>query len=185
MLVKGSGGDPEELLYVGAVFIHAGRNKTFELGNKLYDSMEKTVRVSPYELHTGNFERVETILQGHNKYRYSLLWALVPAIERVGSVRYQTQALHEATLTILAAKRWERDKGALPESLKQLQEGGYLDALPADPYSAEPLKYARRDGGFVLYSLGEDFDDDGGVQDAESEWGRDEKGGDRVFWPVQ
>jgi len=34
----------------------------------------------------------------------------------------------------------------------------------------------------LLYSLGADFDDDGGKP---SKWGEGEKGGDQVFWPLE
>ena len=50
-----------------------------------------------------------------------------------------------------------------------------------DPYSDKPLVYKRLDNSFTLYSLGADFDDDGGTP---SNWGEGDKGGDAVFWPV-
>ena len=65
-----------------------------------------------------------------------------------------------------------------------LVETGYLNALPDDPYSDGPLRYQRRGDDFVLYSLGGDFDDDGGKQHPKHPWNRGKDGGDRVFWPV-
>ncbi|MBP7052910.1 MAG: hypothetical protein KBE65_18040, partial [Phycisphaerae bacterium] len=46
----------------------------------------------------------------------------------------------------------------------------------------ETLVYRRTGADFILHSVAEDFDDDGGQH---SDWGRGEKGGDYVFWPVQ
>jgi len=62
-----------------------------------------------------------------------------------------------------------------------------LKALPIDPFSDKPLVYRRTEDGFILYSVGPNFEDDGGVV------GKDEKGrvkmwadeGDAVFWPVK
>ncbi|MCD6394912.1 MAG: hypothetical protein J7M40_15590, partial [Planctomycetes bacterium] len=177
------GGGDEELVYLGAGVVHAGRNKTLTAGNKLYDHMEKTIKMSPYQLHSGDVKRVEELLSSYSKWRYSFLWAIMPAIERVAEMRYQNKSLHDAVLTILAVKRWELDKGALPESLDQLKEAGYLKELPDDPYAEGLLTYVRRNGDFVLYSIGGDFQDNGGKENPERRWGRSE-GGDRVFWPL-
>ena len=69
-----------------------------------------------------------------------------------------------------------------PESLEQLVSAGYLQHLPRDGYSPRPLVYKPTADGFLLYSWGLDFDDDGG---ARSKWGQGEQGGDQVFWPLQ
>ena len=36
-----------------------------------------------------------------------------------------------------------------------------------DPLCGEPLHYARRDRGYVLYSVGEDREDNGGIEEHE------------------
>ncbi|MHC4621222.1 MAG: hypothetical protein ACYTEQ_26030 [Planctomycetota bacterium] len=90
---------------------------------------------------------------------------------------------HEAgLLTVLAILRYSLDKGRLPDRLEHLVTTKYLEELPMDPYSIKPLVYKRRGDDFVLYSLGDDFDDDGGVP---SNRGEGEEGGDMVFWPVE
>jgi hypothetical protein len=61
-------------------------------------------------------------------------------------------------------------------------EADLLKKLPMDPFSDKPLVYKRTADGFMLYSLGADFDDDGGLH---SRWGQDKTGGDHVFWPVE
>ncbi|MFC1782921.1 hypothetical protein ACFL02_04980 [Planctomycetota bacterium] len=103
--------------------------------------------------------------------------------ERTRDVNYCYKALHEALVTILALQRQKLDKGAFPENLDALLTDGYLQTLPDDPYSDTVLKYQRQGDSFILYSLGADFDDDGGVENHQDPWGREETGGDRVFWP--
>ncbi|MGB2806104.1 MAG: hypothetical protein WBC22_00050 [Sedimentisphaerales bacterium] len=88
----------------------------------------------------------------------------------------------DALITTFALLRYKAEKNQLPESLDQLVSTGYLKQLPMDPYSDGPLVYRRQGSDFILYSLGADFDDDGGVH---SKWGGGEQGGDQVFWPVQ
>jgi len=105
------------------------------------------------------------------------------ALEHSRDVNYCYKALHDALVTILALHRWKLDKGAFPENLDALLTDGYLQTLPDDPYSDTILKYQQQGDKFILYSLGADFDDDGGVENHQDPWGRQETGGDRVFWP--
>ena len=111
-----------------------------------------------------------------------MLEILVPAHARTGQMAWRLRARRSAVVTILALKRWQLAKGEYPESLDELVAEKYLAALPQDPYSDAELKYERRGDDFVLYSLGADFDDDGGQ---DNQWGEGEGGGDRVFWPVE
>ena len=51
-----------------------------------------------------------------------------------------------------------------------------------DSCSEGSLVYRQTEDDFILYSIGEDFIDNGGTH-CESGFGED--GGDYVFWPVQ
>jgi hypothetical protein len=56
-----------------------------------------------------------------------------------------------------------------------------------DPYSDRPLIYKKTDEGFMLYSVGLNFTDDGGVPGTDKNgkprmWGDN---GDQIFWPVE
>ena len=95
---------------------------------------------------------------------------------------FRCRVAADALVTTFAILRYKAEKNQFPESLDQLVSSGYLKQLSMDPYSDGPLVYKRLDGDFMLYSLGADFDDDGGVH---SKWGGGEEGGDQVFWPVQ
>jgi hypothetical protein len=111
----------------------------------------------------------------------------MPALGRASRIAFRGRALHEAVVTILAIKRYHQEKGHYPLSLNELVSAGYIEQLPMDPYSDKPLVYHRIGDNFTLYSLGENFADDGGkVVDEGNDrrrWGTDEDG-DRVFWPV-
>lgn len=58
-----------------------------------------------------------------------------------------------------------------------------------DPYSDRPLVYRGTDDGFLLYSVGENFADDGGVPGRDRNGGPDpwryQDNGDTVFWPIR
>jgi hypothetical protein len=110
----------------------------------------------------------------------------MPAIARVNTIAYRLKADTYATLAIVAILRYKQDKGGYPGTLGDLIQAGYLKQLPMDPWSDKPLVYKTTNDGFMLYSVGSNFKDDGG------QVARDDKGkvkpwadeGDWVFWPV-
>jgi len=175
----------DEVAAVGLSVLHAGRDKTLEVGEKLYAHLTESAKMSPCDKRAGNFETTDEFLAPYNKWRYAFLRSLAPAIERVSTVRYQGKALHDATLTVLSLRQCQLEKGQLPETLDELVQPGYSKALPSDPFSKDPLKYKRTGDDFLLYSLGEDFDDDNGRENPNDPWGRKDTGGDHVFWPVR
>jgi hypothetical protein len=164
--------------------LHVGREETVAAVNRIFDPQQSLL--SPYEKRARQVPTVKETLQSLPAHRYALVRVLVGDVDRVTEEGFRGKILHEATLTILALQRYRQEKGSYPATLDELKAGGYLDVLPADPYSDKPLSYGVTDGGFVLYSLGPDFRDDGG------EPGRGPDGrpkpwadkGDTVFWPV-
>jgi hypothetical protein len=103
---------------------------------------------------------------------------------------YQTRAQTEALITVLAILRFITDKGQFPASLEELVSAGYLESVPMDPYSDEPLVYKPEKDNFKLYSVGKNFSDDGGSYESKAtEEYRLQYGGpfgysaDIVYWP--
>ena len=62
----------------------------------------------------------------------------------------------------LALELYHRRHGAWPESLGDLVPE-YLSELPIDPFSNRPLVYHRQGEEFIMYSVGKDGRDSGGV----------------------
>jgi hypothetical protein len=66
------------------------------------------------------------------------------------------------TVTALALKRYQLVHDAYPADLNKLVPQ-FLPAVPLDPVDGQPLRYhLNSDGTFLLYSIGEDGNDDGG-----------------------
>jgi hypothetical protein len=97
---------------------------------------------------------------------------------------WQAKTKRGATLAILAIKRFELDKGSLPESLDALVAAGYLSSLPMDPWSDKPLVYRKTADDYTLYSVGYDFKDDGGIPKPKGK-SQETPGCDIVFWPIR
>jgi hypothetical protein len=111
--------------------------------------------------------------------------AAAPAIQKSIENSWRTRAEQAGHIAILSVLRFQKENGRLPESLDELKGKGYLLKMPMDPYSDKPLVYRRTEDGFILYSVGLNFIDDGGVRGKDNngkpiDWGQD---GDFVFWP--
>lgn len=168
---------------IALTMVHAGRDKTVTKINEVYDEIGRRSRLSPYQRHvSGEKEIAESI----GLYRYGFVLMLFPAESRVSELAFRSYADHQATLTILALKRFCRDAGAYPPDLQSLVDAEYLPLVPTDPYSDGPLIYRHVGGDLLLYSVGPDFVDGGGHRGVDDEgqpriWAEN---GDRVFWPL-
>jgi hypothetical protein len=63
--------------------------------------------------------------------------------------------------TAIAVERFRLANGELPDRLSDLVPS-FTSAVPTDPYDGKPLRYKRLAKGYVVYSVGEDREDNGG-----------------------
>jgi len=154
------------------------RRETVAIVDKFFDYTDTLKNQTPWQLHIqgiDSHEEINRMLEGYAIEELAPIYSMIELHQRL-------RARESALITTIAILRYKEDKGSFPESLDQLVSAGYLKQLPMDPYSDGPLVYRRQGSDFMLYSLGEDFDDDGGVH---SRWGDSLQGGDQVFWPVE
>ncbi|MFZ2640036.1 MAG: hypothetical protein WA117_03535 [Verrucomicrobiia bacterium] len=106
----------------------------------------------------------------HRVMTQMFLSSIVPIARR--SAQAQT-TVDEAALAC-ALERCRIANGRFPDSLTALVPG-FIAKLPHDIITGEPLKYRRDGDGFVLYSVGWNEKDDGGVpaakgDDSQGDW---------------
>jgi len=118
---------------------------------------------------------------------FFILRVLGPAHGRIGQLNWRTITRRRGLLMVLAILRHKKENGEFPRDLSELIKAGNIKVLPMDPYSDKPLVYRRTVDSFLLYSVGENFTDDGGevVRDKEDKVKKWADEGDWVFWPVQ
>jgi hypothetical protein len=100
----------------------------------------------------------------------------------------RTQAFLNQAQIVCALERYRKARGQFPETLPQLVPQ-FIDKLPHDVITGGPLQYRRSDEGkFVLYSVGWNEKDNGGVPafTKDSPLRPDFTQGDWVWmWPTQ
>ena len=94
--------------------------------------------------------------------RYVIPRLLLPAMERVFVQEGTHAARLRCALTGLAIERYRVKHGKLPRSLDALPPK-FIAAVPADPFDGKPLRYTTIAPGYMVYSIGPDQRDDGGL----------------------
>ncbi len=111
--------------------------------------------------------------------RMAMLSAMiVPVYARVYSKRDASVTRVDLCRIALALKSYKSHHGQYPQNLAQLQHE-LPWTLPKDVFSGRDFIYRRQAEGFLIYSVGPDFDDDGG---AKYQW--DTRNGD-ILWTAQ
>jgi hypothetical protein len=83
-------------------------------------------------------------------------------------------------LATLQVETFRNHNGGLPERFEQLQEQSRFE-WPNDPFDGRPLRYLRRGRGYVVYSVGRDWQDDLGREPPESKRDASKQGFDITF----
>jgi hypothetical protein len=76
----------------------------------------------------------------------------------------RSYARRRAALGALAVERYRLRHGELPETLDDCVPA-FLDAVPLDPHTGDPIRYQVEPDRFTVYTVGEDKTDDGGVDE--------------------
>lgn len=173
---------------VGSSWVTAGRGEMESEFERIYQTVQAYASKTPWEIHHEHVDLGFDLLNysPFHQIRYWPVYMLTPSLGRVILYASINQAETEATITTFAIESYHQEQGAYPDSLSELVDRDYLETIPDDPFSNTSLIYRKAEEGFILYSMGENFTDDGGqVYRKHGEvqlWNRQK--GDAVFWPV-
>ncbi|HOD82558.1 MAG: hypothetical protein BWX88_00929 [Planctomycetes bacterium ADurb.Bin126] len=91
-----------------------------------------------------------------------LIWNARTPEKHDFSMETQVRMRFQLARLALALAAWRAEKGGYPETLSQLAPD-YLKEVPIDLFTGRPLAYRREGDGYLLYSVGMNRRDDGGV----------------------
>ncbi|HYF01324.1 MAG TPA: hypothetical protein VEJ18_20545 [Planctomycetota bacterium] len=115
----------------------------------------------PYHEVRDRLQEIQTTTVNGAPWYAEMTRQMLPSLAKAA----ERQAVAEATLgtgqLAAALKLYQQAHGAYPASLDALQT--LLPALPVDPFTGRPYVYRREGSGFVVYSVGSDGADGGGV----------------------
>ena len=87
----------------------------------------------------------------------------MPALSRITTIDTRNIAQLLTARVGLAIERYRLAAGKLPDALADLVPA-YLDSVPKDPFDGNELRYRKLEAGYVVYSIGDDLNDDGGKE---------------------
>jgi hypothetical protein len=112
--------------------------------------------------------------------RFSLTAMLAPGSARIQVIHCRMVANIRITRAGLGLLRYHQTHETFPATLDALK----MDGL-TDPFTQEPLRYRTEGDGFIIYSVGEDLKDNGGIPRSErrsSEPGRKQRQEYDIVW---
>ncbi len=98
------------------------------------------------------------------RIRHMRTTLLLPALGAALDAAARGNAMNDAAVTAIAIERYRRDRGQIPNDLKQLVPE-FMPQVPTDPFDGKPLRYVVEDGEYLIYSVGKNGVDDGGQGD--------------------
>src|ERR1017187_513612 len=148
-------------------FLIAGYSSTglLQLDEREYlDTMERYVKATqlPPPESIASFHVVDEKLQHLTRWRV-LTRLLLPSISPLASKAAQCDAKIRDAQAALAVERYRLANGKLPSQLSDLVPT-FLPAVPSDPFDGKPLRYKTLAKGYVVYSVGDDREDNGGAE---------------------
>lgn len=99
-----------------------------------------------------------------NKLRYQMTSMLLPAVEGIMSAGAGDDAKCRIAELACALQRYRKASGEYPQTLDALAPQ-YIAKVPLDPFDDLPLRYEVRSGTPVIWSIGRDRLDNGGLKD--------------------
>ena len=88
---------------------------------------------------------------------------IMPATSGAFAATARNAAQRDLVLCAIAVRQYQASRGELPASLAPLVPE-FLPAVPTDPFDGRPLRMVAGEEGVVLYSVGSDQKDDGGLE---------------------
>jgi hypothetical protein len=87
---------------------------------------------------------------------------LMPSMNKIMNSEVRSIAYLRCAVVAVSAELYRRRTGHWPNALADLN-ADFPNGLPADPYDGAPLRFKTLPDGIVIYSVGENHKDDGGV----------------------
>ncbi len=130
-----------------------------------YMQRQRDIAQQPYYQTADARKKIEEELRP-GKRRGVMSAIVMPSILKSIESLAKTQVLRASVGVACAATRYRLDHGQYPAT-SDLLVPGYLEAMPVDPFDGQAMRMKKQaDGSLVIYSVGADGKDDGGVVDS-------------------
>jgi hypothetical protein len=137
------------------------------------DFMDQTLTAAdlPWPEAIGEAQRIQAELNANiqtaavfSRMKFMLTGMVAASNETMFKAAARNVAENDAAIAAIAIERYRRQHDSFPEHLGKLVPE-FMKTVPLDPFNGQPLKYVPGETGYILYNVGEDGIDNGGLGD--------------------
>ena len=147
----------ETLFGPASLFVAASRKEVTQRSNQLLDQVIEDANKPFWE--ANHFDLDAELKQ--DPYKYALLDLMLPAVQQVRFAMDRSLGRQEGVRGAIALQRYHQKNGKWPKSWDEIPKP-MLPAAPIDQLTGEPMRFKIVDDRPLIYSVGNDRDDDGG-----------------------
>ena len=150
----------------GVAFVSCSRKDLERAVEGAMDEWRAAVGVPFYEQANREPDYFEQLIDKHASNSIAaktFIGWLMPAVKLCSVAGERAECYRNGTLIGLAAYRFRLRHDRFPETADELVPE-FLEQVPVDMVTGQPLHYRLQDGEPLIYSVGQDRDDDGGME---------------------
>jgi hypothetical protein len=144
-------------LGLGLAFGQMGFERVTDDTNAYYDEMTHAMQ-SDYPTARQELVDLESTIERGGSHANPVLSTMAPSLGRAYQMDRQTETNRRAIDTVTRLRAYRQQFGQYPDSLESIASDSIID-----PLANEPFVYYRDGDDFVLYSVGHNGTDEGGV----------------------
>ncbi len=133
-----------------------------------FDQLEAISKLEP-EKRCPEYRRIDDDIS-NLPFWFAMTQILIPAVEQIGMMEVRVIGQMDCARAALGVERFRMAEKRLPETLEELVPK-FIEAVPIDPFDGKPLRYKRLEKGYMIYTIGEDGEDNGGAPKGKVEKG--------------
>jgi hypothetical protein len=152
---------------ISTIALVASRAEQQRMADRIYAQL-RVQEAAGYGIYRDTPLASDVMVESLDPIRYRPLRIMLPALGKVTVTKQERRARVEACLVGIASELYRRETGAWPASVVDLHPR-YLPFIPEDPATGDPIAITPGDTTIIVYALGQDGDDDGGVMDPADE----------------
>jgi hypothetical protein len=132
----------------------------------LLRTLTRRVEAARLPLHEqfDEIERLATVEHHELPPDTIMIRLLLPAVDKMCLASWRKHAQVRCLAVLIGVERYRQANRRWPNRLDELKPS-FLKEVPLDPFDGKPLRYRRLGDGVIVYSVGEDRIDNGGVLD--------------------
>jgi hypothetical protein len=146
------------------------------------DYLQRCIDAAQLPLYDRPKEFNSILLDLFNDLSWQIYLDSIAKIIKVTDIDMRVIGFLRCAETALAIERYRLKYGIVPEILEDLVPE-FMGTVPLEPFDGEPLRYILLEDGYTLYTIGDDWEDNGGLSKEQMSEKTGEEIPEEYDWP--